>query len=154
MLVLLVCSGNTCRSPLAQAMLRDKLSREPRLAHVQVASAGTTAIPGNKASEGSYLVGLERGFDLSEHRSRNYGLRMADDATIILTMGEHHMARVRAVSPHANVKTMMHYAGFPNGEREIPDPYGGSIEVYRQVADLLDRTLDLVVAQLREDYGQ
>ena len=47
MLVLLVCSGNTCRSPLAQAMLRDKLAREPRLAHVQVASAGTTAIPGN-----------------------------------------------------------------------------------------------------------
>ena len=79
---------------------------------------------------------------------------MADEATLILTMGEHHLARVRAVSPHANVKTMMHYAGFPDGQREIPDPYGGSIEVYRQVADLLDRTLDLVVAQLREDYGR
>ena len=68
--ILLVCSGNTCRSPLAAAILIDKLAKLPEFADASVQSAGVAAWDGTPASEGSYLVALERGLDLSGHRAR------------------------------------------------------------------------------------
>ena len=69
MKLLLVCTGNTCRSPLAEAILRRELEARG-VTGVAVSSAGTGARDGVPASEGSYLVGLEHGLDLSNHRAR------------------------------------------------------------------------------------
>src|ERR1043166_796174 len=66
--VLFICTGNTCRSPLAAVALRAELGDDA--AHVEVASAGIGASPGQPASEGSRRVAAEDGFDLSGHRSR------------------------------------------------------------------------------------
>ena len=67
--VVLVCTGNTCRSPLAEALLRQALAARG-VTGVEVSSAGTGAWEGAPASEGAYLVALEHGLDLSGHRAR------------------------------------------------------------------------------------
>src|SRR5512135_2244316 len=92
--ILLVCSGNTCRSPLAAAILTDKLSRLPEFAGVSVQSAGIAAWDGTPASEGAYLVALERGLDLSGHRARMLTADQVRDADLVLTMSESHARRV------------------------------------------------------------
>ena len=69
MRVLFVCSGNTCRSPLAEALFRRLLDESGRN-DIEVLSAGTGAYEGSPASEGAYLVAIEAGLDLSAHRAR------------------------------------------------------------------------------------
>src|SRR5437879_4265595 len=89
--VLFVCTGNICRSPLAASLLERALKE--RGLEVTVTSAGTGAWDGAPASEGAYLVGLERGLDLSGHRARLLTRELVERADLILTMARHHRAR-------------------------------------------------------------
>jgi protein-tyrosine-phosphatase len=146
--ILLVCSGNTCRSPLAAAMLRARLADDPRLAHVRVSSAGTAAWDGAPASEGSYLVALERGLDLSSHRARMLTTQLIERADLILTMSDAHAVRVADLGGAGKVHSLAAWAGHPAGIRDVPDPYGGSVTVYRETAMQLDRLLEPVVMRL------
>jgi protein-tyrosine-phosphatase len=82
--VLLVCTGNICRSPLAEALLRREVAA--RHLEVEVSSAGTGAWDGAPASEGAYLVGLEHDLDLSAHRARMLTRDVIKRADLILTM--------------------------------------------------------------------
>src|SRR3989442_8878821 len=91
--ILLVCTGNICRSPLAAALLTRALA-ERGFEGIDVSSAGTGAWDGAPASEGAYLVGLERGLDLSGHRARLLTRELVEAADLILTMARHHRARV------------------------------------------------------------
>ncbi len=91
--VLFVCSGNTCRSPLAEAAFRRLLAAAGRT-DIAVGSAGTGAYDGAPASEGAYLVALEAGLDLSGHRARLLTREMVAQADLILTMAKGHLARV------------------------------------------------------------
>ena len=90
--VLFVCTGNTCRSPLAEALTRHLLT-ERKVEGVTVASAGTGAWLGAPASEGSYLVALEDGVDLSAHRAQPLTPELAANADLILTMSRSHRQR-------------------------------------------------------------
>lgn len=150
--ILLVCSGNTCRSPLAAAMLRARLAEEPRLAHVRVSSAGTAAWDGAPVSEGSYLVALERGLDLSSHRARMLTAAIVERADLILTMSDAHAVRVADLGGTGKVHSLAGWAGHPAGIRDVPDPYGGSVTVYRETAMQLDRLLEPVVRRLIEEH--
>src|SRR2546427_9733566 len=89
--ILLVCTGNICRSPLAAALLERALV-ERGIEGIAVASAGTGAWDGAPVSEGAYLVGLERGLDLSRHRARLLTRELGDGADWILTVARHHRA--------------------------------------------------------------
>src|SRR5258708_37002330 len=90
--VLFVCTGNICRSPLAASLLERALKE--RSIEMTVSSAGTGAWDGAPASEGAYLVGLERGLDLSGHRARLLTRGLEGRVDLILTMSRHHPARV------------------------------------------------------------
>ena len=90
--VLFVCTGNICRSPLAEVLLRRIVSEEG-LDGVGVASAGTGAWDGAPASEGAYLVGLEHGLDLSAHRATLLTREVVKRSDLILTMARHHRRR-------------------------------------------------------------
>src|SRR5512134_2396353 len=93
MKVLFVCSGNTCRSPLAAAAFRRLLDESGRN-DIEVASAGTGAYEGSPASEGAYLVAIEAGLDLSSHRARLLDRDRVAEADLILAMSKGHLSRV------------------------------------------------------------
>ena len=98
MKILVVCTGNTCRSPLAEVTLRRAVS-DVGLEGVEVSSAGTGAFVGEPASEGSYLVALEQGLDLAAHRARVVTREMVAESYLILAMSRGHLRRWRKPSP-------------------------------------------------------
>src|SRR5438552_189266 len=107
--VLFVCTGNICRSPLAASLLERALKE--RGLEVTVTSAGTGAWDGAPASEGAYLVGLERGLDLSGHRARLLTRELVERADLILTMARHHRARVDELGGEGRVFVLVERSG-------------------------------------------
>ena len=144
--VLLVCTGNICRSPLAASLLERAL-RERGL-EVTVASAGTGAWDGAPASEGAYLVGLERGLDLSGHRARLLTRELVENAHLILTMARHHRARVDELGGEGRVFVLGEYAGRGGDDVEVSDPFGGNLDIYRDTCQELEALASAVAERL------
>src|SRR2546430_14946762 len=115
--ILLVCTGNICRSPLGAALLQRALAGLGAEG-IAVTSAGTGAWDGAPVSEGAYLVGLERGLDLSGHRAQLLTREMVDEADLILTMARHHRARVDELGGEGHVFVLGEYAGREGDEAE------------------------------------
>ncbi len=149
--VLVVCSGNTCRSPLAAAMLAAQLANDPRFGNVDVTSAGTSAWEGSPASEGSYLVALELGLDLSGHRARLLTGELVATADRILTMTKAHADRVAALGGGDKVVTIVEYAGGDPEASDIPDPFGAEVSAYRETASALQQLLGAVADHLSHE---
>ena len=150
MRLLLVCTGNTRRSPLAEAMARRMVAA--RGLDIAVSSAGTGAMDGAPASDGSLLVGLERGLDLTTHRARALTREFVRDADLVLCMDTHHAERVEELG--GDGKTFLltdHAAGRAAGQaggRGIDDPHGGSVDGYRRMAEDVERELERVFDRL------
>lgn len=145
--VLVVCTGNICRSPLAAALLRRALDQR-NLAELDVGSAGTGAWDGAPASEGAYLVGIEQGLDLSGHRAQLLTRELVDQADIVLTMARHHRARVEELGGEGRVFVLGEYAGKTGAGAEVNDPFGGDIDVYRDTFAQLDALIAAVAERL------
>ncbi len=150
--VLLVCTGNICRSPLAEAIMH-RVLHDRGINGVEVGSAGTGAWDGAPASEGAYLVGLERGLDLSGHRAQLLTRELVEQADLILTMARHHRARVDELGGEGHVFVLGEYAGREGDEAEVSDPFGGDIDVYRdtcaELETLIAAAVDRVVQEGR-----
>lgn len=147
MRVLFVCTGNTCRSPLAEAIARDLASRR-LLADVDFGSAGTSAWEDAPASDGALLVGLERSLDLNSHRARQLVRELVDGADLILAMGPHHLERIEALGGLGKAHLLTGYASHGKDARAISDPFGGDLGVYRAAADELTREIERVFDRL------
>ena len=150
MRILFVCTGNTCRSALADAIAR-KIAVERGLPEVEIVSAGTSAWDGAPASDGALLVGMERGLDLSQHRAQTLTRERVRDADLILAMGPHHLERIEALGGTGKAWLLTDYASRGAVARPINDPIGGELEVYRATADELDqevrRVFDRITAE-------
>ncbi len=148
--ILLVCTGNICRSPLAEALLRRDLKARG-FPEIDVGSAGTGAWDGAPASEGAYLVGLERGLDLSGHRARLLTRELVESADLVLTMARHHRARVEELGGEGRVFVLGEYAGRDGDDAEVSDPFGGDLDVYRDTCAELEALSAAVTERLARE---
>lgn len=148
--VLFVCTGNICRSPLGEILLRAKIA-EAELSSIHVGSAGTGAWEGAPASEGALLVALECGLDLSTHRARLLTRAVVKEADLILTMSRHHRTRAEELGGDGKTHLLGEYAGRSIPEAEVADPFGGDLEVYRETFAELRDLVDLATKRLVQD---
>lgn len=145
--VLFVCTGNTCRSPMAEALLREALTSRGA-DQVTVSSAGTGAWEGAPASEGAYLVGLEHGLDLSGHRARLLTRDLVKSVDLILTMAGSHRARVAELGGEDKVHLLGEYVGREEARSEISDPFGSDLPSYRATFGELQELITGVVSRV------
>lgn len=149
--VLFVCTGNTCRSPLAEAIFRGFLKTRGRDG-VRVLSAGSGAATGSAVSEGALVVAREAGLDLSALRSTRLDEGLVEQADLILAMEPHHRIDVLNLVPSADQKLFLLTDLVPGRSRRgIGDPYGGGSEDYRRCFEELSEVIAEAYPRL-EDY--
>jgi L-threonylcarbamoyladenylate synthase len=150
--LLFVCTGNTCRSPLAEVLARRALEKKGWGRRVEVRSAGVAAFPGDPASDGSRIVAREVGLDLSNHRAAAVDDDLVDWADLILTMSPHHLTVLQRVGAGARTALITAFAegrDTPLGSGEgVSDPIGGEVGRYRETREQLEELIDRVLVRL------
>lgn len=142
--LLFVCTGNTCRSPLAMAIAR-RAVRERGWHHVAAASAGVAAREGSTAADPALAVAAESGLELARHRSRPLTPDLVEWADLILTMSPGHLERVGHLGGAEKADLLTAFAGDLD-RPAVPDPFGGDLAEYRatyvRLSELIERVLE------------
>ncbi len=140
-----VCTGNSCRSPIAAGLLQKLCTGMP----VLVGSAGIAAPVGAPATNLAVAVAKEMGVDISDHRARQLDQETIARSDLVLVMEPGHREWILNRLPEAEVKVRF-LGGYPDRMIEIPDPIGRSIEFYRQTAVLIKAGVLKVFAEIKE----
>ena len=162
--VLFVCTGNSCRSPMAEGILK-KMLRENEVDNFEVSSAGISTLSGVPATLFAMEVSKTRNVDLTQHRSRQLNKQILKKADLILGMSDEHLEYIRRMGKGARDKTYLLKAFSPSkhqiGENDsasnkdestgvlyIKDPIGGSIDDYNRCFVELEEEIGRVFQEL------
>lgn len=153
--VMFVCTGNTCRSPMAAGALR-RLLKDRKIDDVEVVSSGTAAATGFPATEYAAEAVRIWNADIGDHLSQPLTQQLINETDIILAMSPSHCHEILSIEPEAKSKTFL-LKNYPesgcNGEG-IDDPIGGSLDIYNQtfieIGEELGRILPHLIETARE----
>jgi L-threonylcarbamoyladenylate synthase len=147
--ILFVCSGNTCRSPIAEGLCRKYLAEKlacdvDRLGQIgyKIISAGTGTIPGFEASPWSVEFCASEGVDISHHRSQRLQEEHLRDSDYVFVMSRQHCERIRYAWPQYADKCEL-----LAGDSEVPDPIGGSRELYETCGQMIKAAVQKRVSE-------
>ncbi len=150
MRLLFVCTGNTCRSAMAEAIAK-RAAAEVGLASLEIASAGLAAADGAPATPGAQHAMEADGLSLARHRARRLTPELVAQADLILTMTRGHARAVRTIAPQDKVYTLYEYAGEAG---DVHDPYGASEDVYAECARRMEPRILRALERIRRETGE
>lgn len=147
--VLLVCTANMCRSPLAEGLLREAARADGDLDDWLIASAGVAAYPGQEPMPESVQVAAERGADIRRHRSEPITADLLDRFSLVLVMEQRHRQMIEGAFPQAagKVELLTEVAG---EQGDVDDPVGKGIQHYQVMADRVSSLLEGGMERIRE----
>ena len=141
--ILFVCTGNTCRSPMAEALLRSKIKKN-KIKWWDVASCGIRAEVGSPISFNSEVVLREVGIKVNKFSSTQLTQKKINASTLVVCMTENQR---QILEDCGNVYSIKELCGY-----EVPDPYGYDIEVYRRTRDALSAACDWLIENYIKKY--
>lgn len=147
MRVLFVCTGNTCRSPMAEGILKN--IAENKGLDIEVKSAGISVYDGDYAAENSVNAMKEINIDISEHRSSQLHSQLVGESDLILTMSTGHKEVIISNFPSSKGKVfnLLEYAyGL---DRDVVDPYGRSLEFYEKTRDEIYMAIGEIIIKIK-----
>ena len=153
--ILFVCTGNTCRSPMAEVLAKT-LAENGGFRRIEVRSAGTSAAPGHSASEGALRAAHRHGLALRDHVSTPLSPELIAWADLVLAMGPAHLARIRELGGTGKSALLGAFSEGEDGALEpaVPDPFGGDDETYeatfRTLEEMVTAALDRLSKEQRE----
>ncbi|WP_241611289.1 protein tyrosine phosphatase [Rosenbergiella epipactidis] len=130
--ILVVCTGNICRSPTGERLLKKYLP------DLSIDSAGTGALKNHAADDTANLVATENGLSLDGHKAKQFTSELAQRYDLILVMEKHHQEAVTRIAPEVRGKTML-FAHWME-KKQIPDPYRQSREAFEHVYRLIEQS--------------
>ena len=135
--ILMVCTGNICRSPMAEGLLRHLLPALLKY-RVSVQSAGTHGLHGNRAAPFAVQASAAHGADISQHHARTLDLTMIKSANLVLAMEHYHLERINGLFFFRCKYAHLLGSFAPDwGHMEIEDPYGLSLTAYEMAAEAI-----------------
>jgi protein-tyrosine phosphatase len=153
-LLLFVCTANTCRSPMAAALLRHALAAEPEpLRSLQVRSAGISALSGYPAAANADQAMRKVGLSLMDHRSAPLTQDLLDRAFAVFCMTEAHRALIEVQFDRAPERLFLMREFVPQGERDLPDPFGQNLAAYEASRDSMVEAIPSLLDYLRSEMA-
>ncbi len=147
-----MCSGNTCRSPLAEGIAK-KIFPNSLSDQIEISSAGSSALEGLPASALAIRVAENNGIDLTGHITRLLNRSLVKEADLIVVMSSKHKETIRVIEPSALEYTFL-LSEFCDGiDGDIADPIGGNFEGYERTFELINNCLSQMKDRLKTFDG-